>query len=83
MFNPPFSQNVKTNANTKLLNLIDEHFDKIALEKFFNRTTIKDCYRLISLYLHVTVSVEPKTVPLMEVASMACLYIKQKSKQMV
>ena len=43
-FNPPYSQSVKTNIGAKFLNLIDKHFKKTELHKFFNRKNVKISY---------------------------------------
>ena len=43
-FNPPYSQNVKTNIGSKFLSLIDKHFKKTPLHKYFNRKNIKISY---------------------------------------
>ena len=43
-FNPPYSQNVKTNVAGKFLKLIDQHFGSSNLKKHFNRQTIKVSY---------------------------------------
>ena len=43
-FNPPFSQNVKTNVGARFLCLIDKHFKGTELGKFFNRSTVKVSY---------------------------------------
>ena len=43
-FNPPFSETVKTKVAEKFLSLIDKHFEKTELRKYFNRSTIKVSY---------------------------------------
>ena len=43
-FNPPYSQNVKTNVAGKFLNLVDKHFSNSNLRKYFNRQTVKVSY---------------------------------------
>ena len=43
-FNPPFSDSVKTNVGGKFLALVDKHFKKSNLHKYFNRSTIKISY---------------------------------------
>ena len=44
-FNPPFSQNVKTNVGATFLRLVTKHFPKPSkLSKIFNRNTIKVSY---------------------------------------
>ena len=43
-FNPPYSQSVKTNIGAKFLNLIDKHFKKSEMQKYFNRKTVKISY---------------------------------------
>ena len=43
-FNPPYSDNVKTNVGRQFLNLIDKHFGKSDLKKYFNRNTVKVSY---------------------------------------
>ena len=43
-FNPPYNQNVKTNVAGRFLGLIDKHFGKSHLKKYFNRQTIKVSY---------------------------------------
>ena len=43
-FNPPYSQSVKTNLGAKFLFLIDKHFGKSNLKKYFNRKTVKVSY---------------------------------------
>ena len=43
-FNPPFSQSIKTNIGATFLGLIDKHFRKSELKKYFNRSTIKVSY---------------------------------------
>ena len=43
-FNPPFSETVKTKVAEKFLRLIDKHFGKTELRKYFNRSTIKVSY---------------------------------------
>ena len=48
-YNPPFSQNVKTNIGAKFLKIIDSSFHKgHVLNKTFNRHTIKISYRTTS-----------------------------------
>ena len=45
MFNPPFSQTVKTNVAKLFFKLLDKHFPKShLLYKIFNRNTIKVSY---------------------------------------
>ena len=45
-FNPPFSQNIKTNIGKIFLKLIRKHFpNHRCLYKIFNLSTIKSCYR--------------------------------------
>ena len=44
-FNPPYSQNVKTNVGAIFLRLVTKHFPKSSkLSKIFNRSTIKVSY---------------------------------------
>ena len=43
-FNPPFSETVKTKVAEKFFRLIDKHFGKTELRKYFNRSTIKVSY---------------------------------------
>ena len=43
-FNPPYSENVKTNIGRRFLSLIDKHFGSSDLKKYFNRQTIKVSY---------------------------------------
>ena len=43
-FNPPFSESVKTKVGEKFLLLIDKHFGKTELRKYFNRSTVKISY---------------------------------------
>ena len=43
-FNPPYSQSVKTNVGAKFLALINKHFGKSELNKYYNRKTIKISY---------------------------------------
>ena len=44
-FNPPFSNNVKTNIGGKFINLIERHFPKgHKLHKIFNKSTVKISY---------------------------------------
>ena len=43
-FNPPYSQNVKTNVAGKFLSLVNKHFGSSQLRKYFNRQTIKVSY---------------------------------------
>ena len=40
-FNPPYRQSVKTNIAAKFYSLIDKHFGKSNLNKYFNIKTIK------------------------------------------
>ena len=45
-FNPPYSDNVKTNVGAKFLKLIDKHFPKTSpLHKIINRNTCKISYK--------------------------------------
>ena len=47
-FNPPFSLNIKTNAEKMFLQLIDTHFRPTnKLHKIFNRNTVKVTYSCI------------------------------------
>ena len=39
-FNPPFRETVKTKVAEKFLSLIDKHFEKTEVRKYFNRSTI-------------------------------------------
>ena len=43
-FNPPYSDNVKTNIGCKFLKLIDKHFKNSNLAQIYNRKTIKISY---------------------------------------
>ena len=43
-YNPPYSENVKTNIGRRFLNLIDKHFGNSYLKRYFNRKTIKISY---------------------------------------
>ena len=43
-YNPPFSQNVKTNVAKTFLALLTKHFEKSELNNFFNRKTVKVSY---------------------------------------
>ena len=44
-FNPPFSQNVKTNIGKTFLKLVKQHFPKHhKLNKIFNKNTLKLSY---------------------------------------
>jgi hypothetical protein len=43
-FNPPYSQSVKTNVGAKFLSLVNKHFGKSELNKYYNRKTIKISY---------------------------------------
>ena len=48
-FNPPFSQNVKTNIGKLFLKLAKKHFPKHhRLHKIFNPNTVKLCYSCMS-----------------------------------
>ena len=43
-FNPPHSDNVKTNVGSKFLKLVDKHFKRSNLANIYNRKTIKISY---------------------------------------
>ena len=48
-FNPPYSENIRTNVAREFLKLIDKHFPKTSpLHKIFNRNTIKVSYSCMS-----------------------------------
>ena len=72
-YNPPFSQNVKTNIGKKFLKLVSKHFPRShTLHKIFNKNTVKISYSSMRNIASIISSHNKKVISPAELPSRTC-----------
>ena len=72
-YNPPFSQNVKTNIGKKFLKLVSKHFPRShTLHKIFNKNTVKISYSSMRNMASIISSHNKKVISPAELPTRTC-----------